>query len=88
MPRANAGPIHGAILCGQAGVGGSSKIGDFGVLGGKAAVADNLSFGMGAQAAGGSIVIGDVEAKVSVGGYPARPIREWLRGIAFLRKSI
>lgn len=79
---------NGVILCGQVGLGGSTKIGDYAVLGGKVAVADNLEVGMAAQLAGGAIAIGNVEAKSVVGGYPARPMREWLRGIAFLRKNI
>ncbi|WP_412463420.1 UDP-3-O-(3-hydroxymyristoyl)glucosamine N-acyltransferase [Halobacteriovorax sp. RT-2-6] len=79
---------NGVILCGQAGLGGSTKIGDYAVLGGKAAVADNLEVGMAAQLAGGSVAIGNVKPKEIVGGYPARPMREFLRGIAFLRKNI
>ncbi len=79
---------NGVILCGHVALGGSTKIGDYAVLGGKSAVADNLDVGMAAQVSGGSIVIGNVKPKEIVGGYPARPMREFLRGIAFLRKNI
>ncbi|AYF43457.1 UDP-3-O-[3-hydroxymyristoyl] [Halobacteriovorax sp. BALOs_7] len=78
----------GVILCGQVAIGGSTKIGDYAVFGGKSAVADNLEVGMAAQISGGSTVIGNVAAQETVGGYPARPMREFLRSIAFIRKNI
>ena len=33
------------------------------------------------------MVLNDLEPGAKVGGHPARPLGEWLRGVAFLRKS-
>lgn len=79
---------NGVILCGQVGIGGSTKIGDYAVLGGKASVADNLEIGMAAQLSGAAVALSNVDAKEAVGGYPARPIREFLRSVAFLKKNV
>lgn len=77
----------GVILCGQVGLAGSSEVGAFTVMGGKAALADGKSIGQGGQIAGAAMVLNDLEPGAKVGGHPARPLGEWLRGVAFLRKS-
>lgn len=76
----------GVILCGQVGLGGSTKIGDFTVLGGAAMVANGIVIGKGVQIAGGSGVTSNIADGVVVGGFPARDIKEWMRGVATLRK--
>jgi UDP-3-O-[3-hydroxymyristoyl] glucosamine N-acyltransferase len=76
----------GVILCGQVGLGGSTTIGDYTVLGGKAAVANGLVIGKGVQIAGGAGVTSNVGDGEVVGGFPARDIKEWMKGVAMLRK--
>ena len=68
------------------GISGSTKIGDFTMIGGQAGLAGHLNIGKGARIGGQSGVIGDIDAGVTVGGFPARPLKEWLRGVAVLRR--
>jgi UDP-3-O-[3-hydroxymyristoyl] glucosamine N-acyltransferase len=77
----------GVMICGHVAIGGSSRIGDFTVFGGKSGMGDNMELGPGCQVAGGSLVNCDWPAKTTLGGHPARPLKEWMRGIAFVRKE-
>ena len=74
------------ILCGHAALAGSCTLGDYVVVGGKAAVANGILIGSRVQIAGGSVVIGNVDEGEVVGGYPARNFKEWMKGVAYLRK--
>jgi UDP-3-O-[3-hydroxymyristoyl] glucosamine N-acyltransferase len=76
------------ILAGQAGISGSVTLEDYVVLGGKAGIADHVTIGEGAIFAGGSGVLSNVPAGGRWGGYPAMPVRDWLRGQALLRRLI
>ena len=76
----------GVVICGQAGLAGSCTLGDYVVMGGGAAVAPGITIGRGAQIAGNAGVISNVSEGETVGGFPARDIKEWLKGIAFVRK--
>lgn len=78
----------GCILCGQVGLAGSVTLEDYVVMGGKAAVGPDAHIGQGSQIAGAAGVNdGAVLAPGSkVGGHPARDIKEWMRGVAYLRK--
>lgn len=77
----------GCILCGQAGVAGSATLEDYVVLGGRAAVGPDVHLGMGTQVAGGAkINEGAIwPAGSKLGGHPAKDLKEWMRGIAYLR---
>ena len=66
---------------------GSVTLGDFVVLGGDVLVNNHLTIGDGAQIAATSLVHEDVPAGAQMGGWPIRPIREWLREVAVSRKS-
>ena len=79
---------RGVIVCAQVGVSGSVEIGDYCVFGGQAGVAPDVKIGMGAQVAGGAGVTGYVDAGAKVAGHPARPLKEWLRVNATLRKMV
>lgn len=70
----------------QVGISGSTEIGNFAVLGGQAGLAGHLHVGDGARIGAKSGVMSDIEAGATVGGFPARPLKEWLRGIAVLRR--
>jgi UDP-3-O-[3-hydroxymyristoyl] glucosamine N-acyltransferase len=76
----------GVVLCGQVGIGGSTTIGDYTVLGGAAMVANGMKIGKGVQIAGGSGVTSQIDDGEVVGGFPARDIKEWFKGVAYVRK--
>lgn len=72
------------IVCGQAGIAGSTTLGDGVMVGGQAAISDHLVIGAGARIAGKSGVMRDVAPGTTVGGYPAVPLRQWHRQTAGL----
>ncbi|MAW06890.1 MAG: UDP-3-O-(3-hydroxymyristoyl)glucosamine N-acyltransferase [Halobacteriovoraceae bacterium] len=75
-----------AIICGQTGLAGSVEIGDGVMLSGQVSVAPGLVIESGAQVGGSATVTGNLEGNNIYSGYPARPLREWLRSQATLRK--
>lgn len=76
----------GVVLCGQGGLAGSSSVGDFTVFGGGARLAPDTHVGAGCQVGGNAGVTTNVEDGATVAGFPARPIKEWLKGLAYVRK--
>jgi UDP-3-O-[3-hydroxymyristoyl] glucosamine N-acyltransferase len=75
-----------AVLAGQSGVSGSSVIGDFAALGGKAGVAGHLTIGAGAQVAAAAGVMTDIPAGERWAGAPAKPVREFFREVAAIKR--
>jgi UDP-3-O-[3-hydroxymyristoyl] glucosamine N-acyltransferase len=75
-----------AVLVSQSGVSGSSVIGDFAALGGQAGIAGHLTIGAGAQVAAAAGVMTDIPAGERWSGAPARPIREFFREVATLKR--
>jgi UDP-3-O-[3-hydroxymyristoyl] glucosamine N-acyltransferase len=69
------------VLVSQAGIAGSSTIGDFAVLGGQVGIADHAVIGPGARLAARSAMVSGqvIEGGKDYGGVPAKPVREWLR---------
>jgi len=78
---------RGCVICGQAGIAGSVVLEDYVVLGGRAAIGPDCHIGAGSQLAGGAKVSeGAVwPAGSKLGGHPAKDLKEWSRGIAYLR---
>lgn len=74
------------IIVAQAGIAGSCRIGAGVVIGGQVAVSDHLTIGDGAQIAGKSGLMRDVGPGETVMGYPAKPMRQFLREIASLSR--
>lgn len=75
-----------SILCGQAGVAGSARLGAGVVLAGQAGVSGHLEVGDGAQVAAKSAALQSVEAGAAIAGIPAMPIAAWRRQQAILRR--
>jgi UDP-3-O-[3-hydroxymyristoyl] glucosamine N-acyltransferase len=76
------------IIAGQCGIAGSATLGDHVMLGGQVGISDHLTIGDGAMIGAKSGVISNVPAGEKRFGYPAWPGREFLRGMAMLRKLI
>jgi UDP-3-O-[3-hydroxymyristoyl] glucosamine N-acyltransferase len=75
-----------AVLVSQSGVSGSSTVGDFAALGGQAGIAGHLKIGAGAQVAAAAGVMTDIPAGERWAGAPAKPVREFFREVAALKK--
>ena len=76
----------GVLITGQAGFSGSVTVDDYVVMGGCANFAPDIVIGKRAQIGGVSGVTGDVPEGAIYAGYPARPLNEFLRSMATLRK--
>ena len=76
----------GVLITGQAGFSGSVTVDDYVVMGGCANFAPGVVVGKHAQIGGLSGVTGDVPEGAIYAGYPARPLNEFLRSMATLRK--
>ena len=74
------------IIVSQTGISGSTTLGDFVMLGGQVGVVGHITIGTGTQIAASSNVKGDVPPGVRWGGTPAKPVREWFREVATLRR--
>lgn len=72
------------IILAQVGIGGATQLGDFVVVERQAGLAGRLRIGAGARISAQSGVISDVPGGAHFGGSPARPLRQWLRGVATL----
>ena len=75
-----------AVLVSQSGVSGSSVIGDFAALGGQAGIAGHLNIGPGAQVAAAAGVMTDIPAGERWAGAPAKPVRQFFREVAAVKK--
>ncbi|MCQ2914219.1 MAG: UDP-3-O-(3-hydroxymyristoyl)glucosamine N-acyltransferase [Alphaproteobacteria bacterium] len=74
------------VVVAQAGVAGSSHLGDFVVLAGQSGVGGHLNIGSGAQIAAQSGILKDVQPMEKLMGTPAVPLREFMRQAAILNK--
>jgi len=74
------------VMAAHTGISGSVTIGDGCQLGGRVGIADHVTIGDGARLGANSGVIGNVPAGATWGGFPAQPIRSWLREAAWVKK--
>ncbi len=74
------------VFAAHVGISGSCKIGHNVMLGGKAGVADHLTIGNGARLAGNASTMHDIPDNETWAGSPARPIRQFMREIAVVKK--
>lgn len=75
------------VMAAHTGISGSVTIGDGVQLGGRAGVADHLRIGDGARLGAAAGTLRDIPAGETWGGMPARPVRRWMREIAWLSKQ-
>lgn len=73
-------------IAAQTGISGSVVVGDGVQFGGRAGIADHLIIGEGARVAAAAGVMKDVPAGETWGGFPARPIKKWMREVAWLSR--
>ena len=73
------------VMAAHTGVSGSVTIGDGAQLGGRAGIADHITIGAGARIGAAAGVMRDVPAGETWGGFPAQPLRGWMREIAWLK---
>lgn len=74
------------LIAGQCGLAGSTTLGDGVMLGGRAGVSDHVTIGSGAAVAAASGVMHDVPPGERWAGAPARPVKEFFREVAMIRK--
>lgn len=74
------------VLVSQVGLSGSCTLEDFVAIGGQTGVRGHVRIGMGAQIAAVSVVGEDVPVGGRYGGTPAKPVKQWFREMAALRK--
>ena len=67
------------ILCGKAGIAGSTELGDYVVLAGQSGVSGHIKLGTGVQVAAKSAALTSVEPGTKVAGIPAVELRKWRR---------
>ncbi|MEA2691431.1 MAG: UDP-3-O-[3-hydroxymyristoyl] glucosamine N-acyltransferase, partial [Acidobacteriota bacterium] len=70
-----------SILCGQAGIAGSTQLGDGVVLAGQAGVGGHLTLGDRVQVAAKSAALSSVEPGLTVAGIPAIEMGKWRREV-------
>lgn len=75
------------VMAAFAGVSGSSEVGDGVQFGGRVGLKDHVRVGTGARIAAGAAVLGDVPAGETWAGYPSKPIKAWMRELAWLARS-
>ena len=69
------------MIAGQVGFAGSSVIGDKVSIGGQAGVSGHLKIGNNVKIGGGSGVVKDIEDNQTVMGYPAVPLKDFLKNL-------
>ena len=67
------------MIAGQVGFAGSSKLGNNVSIGGQAGISGHLKIGNNVKIGGGSGVVKDIEDNQVVMGYPAMPLKEFLK---------
>jgi UDP-3-O-[3-hydroxymyristoyl] glucosamine N-acyltransferase len=79
---------RGCVMVAQSGISGSTVLEDYVVIAGQVGIAGHLRIGMGAQIAAKSGLMKDVAPRSEMMGYPAVPIKQFMRQIATLNRLI
>lgn len=75
------------VMAAFGGISGSVRVGDNAMLGGRVGIADHVRIGEGVSLAASSGVFRDIDGGETWGGTPAKPLRQWMREIAWLQKQ-
>ncbi len=75
------------IVAAFGGISGSVRVGDGSMLGGRVGIADHVTVGEGVSLAASAGLFRDVASGETWGGTPAKPIRQWMREVAWLNKQ-
>jgi len=67
------------MIAGQVGFAGSATLGDNVLIGGQAGISGHLKIGNNVKIGGGSGVINDIPDNQQVMGYPAIPLKEFVK---------
>jgi UDP-3-O-[3-hydroxymyristoyl] glucosamine N-acyltransferase len=70
------------------GIAGSAVLEDFVVMGGQSGVVGHITIGAGAQVAGNSGVSESIPRGERWGGTPAKPLKQWAREVALLKRLV
>ena len=73
------------MIAGQVGFAGSSKIGNNVSIGGQAGISGHLKIGNNVKIGGGSGVVKDIKDNQIVMGYPAVPLRDFLKNKKWMK---
>jgi UDP-3-O-[3-hydroxymyristoyl] glucosamine N-acyltransferase len=76
------------VIVSQTGISGSAKVGDYVMMGGQVGVADHIAIGAGAMIGARGGVMSNVPPGARWAGYPAQPGRDWLKGVAVVRRLV
>jgi len=76
------------VIVGLAGIAGSATLGDYVVVAGQAGIVGHIKVGDGAQVGGGSGVNFNVDPGDKIIGYPAQPVRDWVRMNMILKSMV
>lgn len=79
---------RGCIIVSQTGISGSTVLEDFVATGGQVGIAGHLRIGMGARIAAKSGIMRDVPAGEEQMGYPALPMKQFMKQVALLKRLI
>jgi UDP-3-O-[3-hydroxymyristoyl] glucosamine N-acyltransferase len=74
------------VIVAQTGISGSAELGDFVIMGGQSGLVGHIKVGSGAQIAGTCHPTHDVPAGTRMAGTPARPLKQWAREVAMVKR--
>tara|TARA_B100000614_G_scaffold22724_3_gene17951 strand:- start:2390 stop:3406 length:1017 start_codon:yes stop_codon:yes gene_type:complete len=75
------------IMAAFGGISGSVRVGNHAMIGGRVGIADHVRVGDGVSLAASSGLFRNIEDGETWGGTPAKPIRQWMREVAWLQKQ-
>ena len=78
----------GCVIVSQVGISGSTVVEDFVAIGGQTGIAGHLRIGMGARIAAKSGIMKNVPAGEEHMGYPALPIKQYMKQVAYLKRLV